>query len=107
MPQLSAAQSPLSGPSWVRPTVWPYVIEPPKPIAIVPSAAARTTWIDRLPGQKRNTNTRLTSTPAIIAPVSCPYCPRMPQPMPPAIAVASITSQRGGFGAWVFSLITC
>ena len=67
-------------------------------MAIVPSAAARMTWIDELPGQKRNTSTRLTSTPAIIAPVSCPYWPRMPQPMPPAIAAVIITSQSGGLG---------
>jgi len=55
-------------------------------MATVPKATARAAPSSEALGQSRVTRVRLTSSPASIAPVSCPYCPRIPHAIPPAIA---------------------
>ncbi len=84
MPQPSADQLPTNSGSCVRPTVCPYVIDPPNPIATVVRAAARAAASSEARGHNRATSVRLTSNPASIAPVSCPYCPRIPHAIAPA-----------------------
>ena len=61
-------------------------------------ATARAAGNEAACGQSRNTSTRLTSKPAIMAPVSWPYWPRMPQPIPPARAASRVGCQMGACG---------
>ena len=71
-------------------------MDPPKPMATVINATALAVKSELARGQKKNVKTRPTKAPAIMAPVSCPYWPRMPQPMPPAMALSRITSKGDG-----------
>jgi hypothetical protein len=59
-------------------------------MATVIIAAALAAVNELARGTKKSTKTNDVKAPAIMAPVSCPYCPRMPQPIPAAIAVHAI-----------------
>src|SRR5580765_6204825 len=76
-------------------------MEPPNPMPIVHQATARAADKPGAPGQNRNTSVSPTKAPAIIAPVSWPYCPRIPQPNPPASADNTIACQALGEVAWL------
>jgi len=70
-------------------------------MAVKATALAAWSEVDRL--QKRKTRVKATRTPGTITPHSCPYCPRMPQPMPPAAAPISGAAKNNTRDEAVFS----
>ena len=71
-------------------------MDPPIPVATAHHATARATTRGSIPVASTRHTANATSNPAIMAPVSWPYWPRMPHPMPPAAAPASTACHAMG-----------
>ena len=69
---------------------------PPARFPSVSRAAARAPANELARAAEDHDQQRSDQQPASMAPVSCPYWPRMPQPMPPAMAASSILRAREG-----------